>query len=280
MTTASSRFPHGQRTQTRGGGCHHLKSSSTALALAVLAGFLGQAAPASAAESASPGYRLRPSLLSSGGGTATSTSYRLDGTTGGHGGESRSGGETVVLRSGFKGTLNDPPQTLEDSVEWGVDKTLKVRVSSLLANDRDPDGDTVRLVRFDAQSTAGGTVVLDQGWLLYTPPNPTLSSDSFSYTVEDAAGHVASGQVTVVADAPDGEPSRNLVAIVLLPDGRRRLQFVGIAGRTYRIQASDQMPAVLWETQASLVADQRGRVDWIDPTQPAPPERYYRTVYP
>jgi nitrogen fixation protein len=204
----------------------------------------------------------------------------LDGTTGGHGGESRSGGGTVVLRSGFKGTLNDPPQTLEDSVEWGVDKTLKVRVSSLLANDRDPDGDTVRLLRFDALSAAGGTVVLDQGWLLYTPPNPNLSSDSFSYTVEDAAGHVASGQVTVVADAPDGEPSRNLVAIILLPDGRRRLQFVGIAGRTYRIQASDQMPAVLWETQASLVADSRGRVDWIDPTQPAPPERYYRTVYP
>jgi len=86
-------------------------------------------------------------------------------------------------------------------------------------------------------------VSLDSDWLLYEPPAPFPGVDSFRYTVEDGAGNVAVALVTVLVAEAGLAPSENLVAIALLPNGHKYLAFAGIAGRTYLIEWSDQLPA-------------------------------------
>jgi len=69
------------------------------------------------------------------------------------------------------------------------------KVIDVLANDRDPEDDTLRIASVDATSTLGGTIVIDdQGTtedltddvVIYTPPTSFQAGfDSFRYMVED-----------------------------------------------------------------------------------------------
>lgn len=223
-------------------------------------------------------YRWRQATFDTGGGVSRSVHYRLESSLAAAGGLRQSADGTVADRPGFAGALNDPPLPAPDTVQRDPALPLKVRVTSLLANDRDPDADPIRLRRFDAASAAGGRVTLDNGWLLYEPPTAFPGADSFTYTLEDAAGNVAATLVTVLIAGTGPAPSLNLVAITLLPNGHRRITFAGIARRRYAIEWAEALPAVRWELLATVEADARGVVEWVDATEPAPAERYYRTV--
>jgi hypothetical protein len=226
----------------------------------------------------SSSYLVRQATLDVAGGVSGSAHYRLVSSVGALGGLARSSDGAFADRQGFAGSLNDPPRATADTVRRPVGQAVKVRITSLFANDRDPEADPVALLRFDALTAAGGRVTLDNGWLLYEPPLAFPGTDTFTYSVEDAAGNVAPALVTVLVAGTGPAPSDNLVAITLLPNGHKRITFAGIARRRYEIQWADSLPATAWQMLATVDADARGIIEWVDPTEPAPAERYYRTV--
>lgn len=222
-------------------------------------------------------YTLLPAAPSLGGGVAVSAQYRLVSVIG------ASGGFAVFdpsLRSGhgFAAALNEPPLARHDTLSRSPGQTAKIHITRLQLNDADPDGDVLHLLRFDAISERGGRVSLDNGWLLYDPPPGGTATDTFTYTMRDAAGHAVAATVFVLETGPGLAPSQNLIALTLLPGGQRRLTFAGIAGRRYAIEWTDTLPAVRWEPLAVVEADARGLIEWVDATEPPPPTRFYRTV--
>ncbi len=225
-------------------------------------------------------YVLQHATLDGGGGAAVSARFRVQaslGILGGLGGGTTSG---VGHGHGLVAVLNEPAQPRDDTAVRPAGLSVKTPLPTLLANDRDPEGQRLAVVRFDAVSAAGGRIVLDRGWLLYEPPAAPTAEDTFRYTAEDSAGNRTSALVAVLEAGSGPDPSQNLVAITLLPSGHRRVTFAGIAGRLYRIEWAGSLPTPHWEPLASVVADSRGMIEWVDTTEPSPPQRFYRTVAP
>lgn len=82
-------------------------------------------------------------------------------------------------------------------------KNTAVKTASVLANDTDPDGDTLSINAFG--KAAHGTVVKNgDGAFTYTPTTGYVGADSFMYTVSDGRGGTAIATVglTVAATTP------------------------------------------------------------------------------
>ena len=96
---------------------------------------------------------------------------------------------------------NRAPVAVADTLEIPAGATVSINV---LANDRDPDGDTVWLI---ATSTSGsGSVLIDDAGtgaiatddrVVYTAAPGFTGADRFSYTVSDDRNGRATGNVTV-----------------------------------------------------------------------------------
>lgn len=98
---------------------------------------------------------------------------------------------------------NNPPTAADDSAETVVNTSVAIDV---LANDSDPDGETVLLHSFDETSEFNGVVTRDDNGtpgdlsddsLVYTPPTNAFGIDTFSYTITDGFGGFASATVTI-----------------------------------------------------------------------------------
>jgi len=98
---------------------------------------------------------------------------------------------------------NAPPQPKADfaSTSAGVAVTIAV-----LANDVDPDGDTLWLVSATA-GTLGTTVVRHGGLVRYAPARGAKGVDTFRYTVADTHGLKATQTVTVTIAAVNHPPA-------------------------------------------------------------------------
>ncbi|HBJ35059.1 MAG TPA: hypothetical protein DDZ51_09955 [Planctomycetaceae bacterium] len=94
---------------------------------------------------------------------------------------------------------NTAPLAAADSVSTTQGQSVKINV---LANDSDPDGDTLRLVSVSAANQ--GTVVINgDQTVTYTPPAGFVGTASFNYTIADPAGITSTASVTVnVQEAP------------------------------------------------------------------------------
>jgi hypothetical protein len=93
---------------------------------------------------------------------------------------------------------NQPPIANPDFARLRPHQTLTIDV---LANDRDPDGDTIRLVDFHSTTQRGGHVRRDPmnlSRLIYTPPREARGIDYFTYTISDGHGGRAEGRVTLL----------------------------------------------------------------------------------
>jgi Bacterial Ig domain/FG-GAP repeat len=126
--------------------------------------------------------------------------------------ESSSGEATTMLADTSTGVLdessssstgapNNPPIAIDDLYVMAMaDAPLAITADAgVLANDSDPDGDAITVDDFDAASSAGGTVVIeDDGALAYTPPSGFWGEDGFDYTIVDDGGATASAHVRVM----------------------------------------------------------------------------------
>ena len=108
----------------------------------------------------------------------------------GKGGEARGTVQIAV------NTVNEAPQAGADSIS--TTEGNPVTTGNVLANDTDPDGDSLSVSGVDGRSAQGGTVVDNgDGTFTYTPPAGFSGTDSFAYTVSDGKGGEAQGTVNV-----------------------------------------------------------------------------------
>ena len=130
-------------------------------------------APGAGTPSGTVNFRIDGSILGSGtlsGGVATFTTNNL-----------ALGSHTVVAEYAgsvnFIGTtnslaqnqvINTPPVAGNDSIERNAALAVKVRLSTLLANDSDADGDPLTPT-VSTSSAHGATISVSGGWVFYTP---------------------------------------------------------------------------------------------------------------
>ncbi len=172
---------------------------------------------------------------------------------------------------------NDPPVALADLLNRRPGGSAKIAVSQLLANDSDPEFDPLTVVSVSPASADGGTLRLADGWVLYAPPaGGGDASDSFTYRVSDGRGGLADGTVVVTTGEAGSQGSRNVLAI-RTSGGHVILEFIGIPGRTYYVQATPSTSAPDWVTIGTVTANRVGMIRFTD-TAPPPGGRFYRTL--
>ncbi|MDW3177205.1 MAG: Ig-like domain-containing protein [Acidimicrobiia bacterium] len=95
---------------------------------------------------------------------------------------------------------NPVPIVVDESASVVEDGTVLIPA---LANDNDPEGEALTLVRLTAPSN--GAAVIEAGQIRYTPTADYNGPDSFTYTVSDGANEVV-GTVNVTVDPVNDPP--------------------------------------------------------------------------
>ncbi len=102
--------------------------------------------------------------------------------------------------------VNANPPTANDDTFDTLLEDSEDNVLDVLANDTDPDEDPLSIVAV-GQANQGGTVVIDDARLLYTPSANFVGTETFTYTISDGAGGVDLATVTVVVEnVPENFP--------------------------------------------------------------------------
>ncbi|MGV0599578.1 Ig-like domain-containing protein [Mycolicibacterium pulveris] len=94
--------------------------------------------------------------------------------------------------------VNDEPVASDDIVT--VRTNSGPTAVDVLGNDSDVDGDNLSVT--DVGTANNGTVTLSDGVITYTPDTGFVGSDSFTYTVNDGNGGVATATVHVTVNNP------------------------------------------------------------------------------
>ena len=106
--------------------------------------------------------------------------------------------------------VNERPEAEDDAAETLEDEAVTVDV---LANDTDPDGDSLRVESVSAPEH-GTTRIAAGGGVTYTPEANYHGSDRFTYVITDPEGETASAAVEVTVLSVNDPP----VAVGSIPD--------------------------------------------------------------
>jgi len=111
--------------------------------------------------------------------------------------------------------VNDIPIAVDDTVTTNEDTAITV--IAVLANDTDPDGDTLNISDFTQPShgTAGSN---GDGTLTYTPNADFNGTDSFTYTVSDGNGGIDTATVNITINPVNDAPVANDQTVTLNED--------------------------------------------------------------
>lgn len=248
--------------------------------LAALAWLIHGMAPAGAQP-----FELASGRVTPGGGRSASGPYVLHGSPAQPDAGMVAGGPYSAL-GGFWNLLTLPYllEPVTDNVAVPEGRSIKIPVSNFVENDRSLLGYPVAMVAVDAVTERGGTISVAGGWLVYRPPAGPPEDDRFHYTLTDGGDgprHAVMGTVELRAGSvPAAENPPNAVRIAVA-DGNVQLTFVGVPGRSYKIQyAVETTPAPQWlefSPEAVRLAGANGVFQFTDA---APPEanRLYRAV--
>lgn len=162
-----------------------------------------------------------------------------------------------------------------DGIGTTENTPITVSAVKLLANDDDPEGGAISLTGASSTSAQGGNVTVVGDTVTFTPKAGFTGRDTFTYTISSASGATATGTVEVTV-SPAAAPSQNLISIQRLELGTVIVQFVGIPGRAYRIQASTDLQT--WTDIGTASANFRGAINFIDLEASNFGTRFYRTV--
>jgi len=109
--------------------------------------------------------------------------------------DGRGGTDTGEVTLGV-GAVNDRPTALDDLYTLNSHDPFSLDFSALLANDTDPDGDSLSVSSW-TQPQYGTLVATGDGGLTYTPPADFAGKDQFSYSVSDGQGGSHSASVSL-----------------------------------------------------------------------------------
>ncbi len=162
-------------------------------------------------------------------------------------------GTGATVQGGFWNLLTLPSLVApaEDAVEFLANRSVKVPLSTLVANDRSLLGYGLTVVAVDPVTANGGTVTIAGRWLIYQPPAGPAANDSFHYTLGDGqpgAQHTVTGTVRLSLETPnpnDG-PAPNAAHIAWAGDDVT-ITFIGVPFREYRVQYTENtVPPLNW----------------------------------
>jgi outer membrane protein OmpA-like peptidoglycan-associated protein len=125
---------------------------------------------------------------------------------------------------------NLAPVVGDDRMELEMNSVLLIPQSQLLENDTDADNDLLRLVDF-TQPANGAVAFDDRKNLVYRASDGFTGEDSFTYTITDGQGAVATARVIVVV-APRADMKLTKTQYVNFRSGKARLT----AGSESKIQ--------------------------------------------
>jgi VCBS repeat-containing protein len=103
-------------------------------------------------------------------------------------------------------STNEPPNVTDDIITVPFESTNNQ--IDVLANDEDPDGDSLTII--DVTAPSHGTTSTDGDYVYYTPSIGYSGADIFTYTISDGNGGTDTGtvSVTVQANAAPVKPQR------------------------------------------------------------------------
>jgi large repetitive protein len=110
-----------------------------------------------------------------------------------------------TVTSTFTWTVTNPAPVANDSVDSTPEDTPKT--INLLANDTDPDGDTLTVT--SASSPNGTVVINNDGTIDYTPDANFNGVDVVTYTISDGNGGTSTATVTITVGAANDDPVTN-----------------------------------------------------------------------
>lgn len=101
---------------------------------------------------------------------------------------------------------NTAPDAQDDALDGTRDDAIVINPATLLGNDVDADGDALQGV--SVQDAVNGTVVFEDGNVIFTPNEGYIGDASFTYTVTDGQGgyDTATVNLTVAPALPDEPP--------------------------------------------------------------------------
>ncbi len=160
--------------------------------------------------------------------------------------------------------VNDPPTAGDDSATTAVDAAVVIDV---LANDGDPDGDSLAVLDIDS-SLSAGTVARSGTALEYTPPAGFTGIDEFFYTATDGTAVSPPARVTVTVEQP--------AVVEVLPISEVSISGSVVAGSLGSLSVSDnqyeQIREVLSGGKPSKRTSQVEHHWTFDLTTPGPSE--------
>jgi len=123
----------------------------------------------------------------------------------------RRGGEKGCRGQDKCASPNLAPGAVGDSLATGEDTAATIEV---LANDTDPDGDTLTVASLDTTGTRGAVAISSGGTAVTFDPRGRFEElqsgqsldDSFAYTVSDGHGHTSTATVAVDVSGVDDPP--------------------------------------------------------------------------
>ena len=177
---------------------------------------------------AGSGYQESPNItaLANGGFSVAWTTYDPD-----------QDGDGTAIKARVFAPVNTAPVALDDAATTGQGAAVTLTAAALLANDSDAEGDALSLVSVTA--AIGGSVVLSNGAVTFTPTAGFAGAAGFDYLVADGRGGSDTGHVTV-----------NVLPYLTVDDV---VVSEGVAGGavtlTFRLSAASTAPATVnWRT--------------------------------
>ena len=176
-------------------------------------------------------------------------------------------GSNLVLA--FVPTANRPPVANPNTMTTVQNLPAVITQARLLANDTDPDGDALSVTGVSPGSASGGTVVSAGGNVTYTPLTNFVGTDSFTYSIADARGGVATATVTVTVSSGASQAQD-----IAYSPGGVTVKFAGVPGWSYNVQRATNS-AGPWTVVHTTNAPATGLFTYTD-NYPPDPTGYYR----
>jgi hypothetical protein len=166
---------------------------------------------------------------------------------------------------------NHPPAAGTHFLGTPLNTALNLSAVTLAGLDFDRDGDPLTITAVSGNTVAGGTVLLSEGAITYTPAINYVGADLFTYAIQDGFGGTNLGTARITVRLGNATSVFKSIA----PEGANvNLRGYGIPGHSYDIQVSSNMQD--WTTLTTVAAAPNGLILYTDTSPQGSGQRFYR----